>query len=122
MGWNYFKPSEVVGLDTELVAMLDKARHRADVPFIITDGLRTGDGKQDRNAVNNSAHLSGLAADLRCRDYHNLWRMLDGIFSAGFKRVGIYTQKIDGKVRPTHVHVDADLTKPQEVMWITEEL
>jgi len=122
MTWNYFKDAEVVGLDVELVAMLDKARHKAGVPFIITDGKRDGAGKQDRNAVNNSAHLAGKAVDLRCQDSTTLWKMLDGLLSAGFRRLGVYVQKIDGKLKPTHVHADNDATKPQEVTWVTEEL
>lgn len=122
MTWTYFKDLEVAGLDTELVAMLDRARHRADVPFVITDGKRTGDGKVDRNAANNSAHLAGLAVDLRCRDSRTLWKILDGLLYAGFKRIGIYFVKENGKTRPTHVHADADTTKDPEVTWLTEEL
>lgn len=122
MGWNYFKPKEVEGLDNELVAMLDKARHLSKIPYVITDGLRTGQGKQDRNAVSNSAHLTGHAVDLRCRDYQSLWKILFGLYSAGFKRIGVYFAKSDGKWLPVHIHVDNDLTKDQEVLWLTEEL
>lgn len=122
MAWNYFKDAEVVGLDNELVAKLDQARHLAGVPFIITDGKRDGAGKQDRNAVNNSAHLAGLAVDLRCRDSRTLAKMLAALYTVGFNRVGIYHKKIDGKSKPTHIHVDVDKTKDQEVTWLTEEL
>lgn len=121
--WNYFKDDEIVGLETELVAMLDKARHRSGVPYLITDGKRDGQGKQDRNAVNNSAHLTGHAVDLRCQTSNILFKMLDGLYFAGFKRIGVYyaTDKNTGKSYPTHIHVDNDLTKPQDVFWITEE-
>lgn len=122
MGWNYFKDSEVEGLDIELVAMIDKARHLSKIPYIITDGRRSGLGKQDRNAVNNSAHLTGHAVDLRCQDYQALWRMLSGLFASGFKRIGVYLKKQNDKWLPTHIHVDNDLTKDQEVLWLTEEL
>lgn len=121
MTWTYFKDSEVVGLDTELVAMLDRARHRSGVAYIITDGLRSGTGIQDRNAVNNSAHLAGRAVDLRCRDSRSLWKMLDGLLFAGFKRIGVYFIVAGGKATPTHVHVDNDLSKDQEVVWLTVE-
>lgn len=119
--WNYFKPEEVVGLDSELVAKLDVARHRSGVPYTITDGLRTAAGNTDRNAVNNSAHLVGKAVDLRCRDSRTLWKMLDGLVAAGFKRIGIYFVITDGNIRPTHIHVDTDETKDQEVVWLTLE-
>lgn len=121
MTWNYFKDSEVVGLDNELVAMLDKARHKAGTPFTITDGLRTPATNTDPNAVQDSAHLTGHAVDLRCEGSRYLWKMLDGLFSAGFKRIGIYFQIVEGRVRTTHVHVDNDLTKDPEVVWLTVE-
>lgn len=119
--WNYFSESEIAGLDTELVAMLDKARHRSGMPYKITDGLRSGLGNQDRNAVNNSAHLTGHAVDLDCNDSRTLWKILDGLLSVGFKRIGIYYKTENGKSSPTHIHVDIDSTKPQEVVWLTEE-
>lgn len=119
--FTYFKDSEIVGLDTELIAKLDQARHRSDIPFVITDGLRTADTNTDLNSVKNSAHLTGNAVDLRCHDFHSLWRMLDGLFFAGFKRIGVYIENADGKFFPTHVHVDNDLSKPQEVVWLTVE-
>ena len=120
--WNYFADEEVRGLDTELVAMLDKARHRAGISFVITDGLRTPDTNTDPNAVKDSAHLKGLAVDLRCHDSHSLWKILDGFYSVGFKRIGIYVQKTDGDVLlPTHLHIDTDLTKPQEVVFLRKE-
>ena len=121
MTWNYFRPEEVPGLDNELMAKLDQARHLAGVPFVITDGLRSGTGKQDRNAVNNSAHLSGMAVDLRCQDSRTLYKMLSALYTVGFKRVGIYFITESGKTRPTHIHVDVSVTLPQEVCWLTQE-
>ena len=127
--WNFFLDKEVVGLDTELIAMLDMARHKTKgpsfptgIPFIITDGKRDGTGKKDRNAVNNSAHLTGNAVDLRCRDYRSLSVMLAALTAAGFRRIGIYFKIVNGKPKPTHVHVDNDPTKDQDVTWLTEEL
>lgn len=124
MKWNYFDESTdplIVGIDPEVMAMLDKARHHSGCTYVVTDGKRTGTGAQDRNAVNNSAHLSGLAVDLRCRDSRSLWRMLNGLFYAGFKRIGVYFKVENGKAVPTHLHVDHDLTKDQEVCWLTVE-
>ena len=121
MAWNYFKDEEVKGLDNELVAKLDQARHLAQIPFIITDGLRTAAGNTDRNAANNSAHLTGKAVDLRCRDSRTLSKMLRAIYTVGFNRVGIYFTNIDGKQKPTHIHVDVDQTKDIDVAWLTVE-
>lgn len=124
MSWNYFNDQSdplIVGVDPEVTSMLDVARHRSGCAYVITDGKRTGAGAQDRNAVNNSAHLSGLAYDIRCRDSRTLWKMLDGLFFAGFKRIGVYFKLVNGKPVPTHIHVDKDLTKDQEVLWLTVE-
>lgn len=121
MAWNYFKDSEVMGLDVELVAMLDKARHRSGVPYKITSGKREPATNTDPNAVQDSAHLTGHAVDLDCNDPLALWKMLDGLLFAGFKRIGVYLTIAGPKGTPTHIHVDNDLTKPQEVVWLTVE-
>lgn len=121
MTWNYFKDAEVAGLDNELVAMLDKARHRSGIPYVITDGLRTPAANTDPNAVQDSAHLTGHAVDLDCNDSRALWKMLDGLLFAGFKRIGVYFTAAGGKGTPTHIHVDNDTTKDQEVLWLTVE-
>ena len=36
--WKYFSEKEVQGLESEFVAKLEKARHEAGIPFIITSG------------------------------------------------------------------------------------
>ncbi len=121
MAWNYFSDNEVVGLETEIVAKIDQARHLAGIPFVITDGKRYPETNTDPNAVANSAHLKGQAVDLRCRDSHSLWKMLQALFAVGFKRIGVYAA-IDGeRLLPTHLHVDTDLTKPQEVVFLSLE-
>lgn len=125
MSWIYFKKEEVEGLDNELVAKLDQARHLAKIPFIITDGLRTLSTNNDPNSVQDSAHLKGLAVDLRCQNSGDLFLMQRALYSAGFTRVGIY-YRIDEitktKLIPTHLHVDIDPDKPQDKTWSTLEL
>lgn len=116
--WNYFTDEESKGLDNELMARLDQARHIAGIGFIITDGLRTPATNTDPNSVQNSAHLTGHAVDIRCVDSHTLWKMLHALLEVGFKRIGIY---FNSDAHPTHLHVDNDLTKPQEVVFLTLE-
>lgn len=106
--WTYFTDKEVEGLDTELVAKLDQARHIAGVPFQITSGYRSMESNAAAQGVGDSSHLNGLAVDLACSDSHNRFRMLLGALQAGFKRVGVYNH---------HIHLDIDDSKVQEVTW-----
>jgi zinc D-Ala-D-Ala carboxypeptidase len=108
--WKYFAPDEVQGLDTELCAMLDRARGLAGIPFIITSGLRTvAENEALSESVKDSAHLSGHAVDLACADSVLRYAMLRGLLLAGFHRIGIYS---------AHVHADNDLSLPPNVIWV----
>lgn len=109
--YNYFKPEEVIGLDCELVAKLDWARGRAGVPFVITSGKRTVEENTKAGGVSESAHMKGLAVDLRCADSNARYCMVQALVLVGFKRIGLYTK---------HLHCDLDPTLPQEVIWMGE--
>jgi zinc D-Ala-D-Ala carboxypeptidase len=105
----YFKDAEIEGLDAELVAMLDWARGRSGVPFVITSGKRTPEQNERAMGVDASAHIKGLAVDLRCDNSPDRYKMVQALLLAGFKRIGVYN---------AHVHVDRDPDLPQEVCWI----
>jgi uncharacterized protein YcbK (DUF882 family) len=107
--WHFFKDSEVNGLDQEFVALLDRARGMAGVPFIITSGLRSPDQNKNIGGVEDSAHLFGLAVDLLCRDDLSRFKIVKALISLGVSRIGIYS---DG-----HIHCDVSTTLPQGVMW-----
>lgn len=107
--YTYFTPEEVEGLDAEFVAKLDWARGRSGVPFIITSGKRSPAENERVGGVDASAHVKGLAVDLRCADSQNRFKMMNALLLAGFKRLGIYDK---------HLHVDLDASLPQEVIWV----
>lgn len=114
MSWKYFKDDEVAGLENELVAKLDTARHVAGVPFIITSGRRTVDENEKATGVDRSAHIKGLAVDLRLEDGPaslNRFLIVNALLQAGFKRIGVYN---------AHVHCDIDDSLPTPRMWIGE--
>jgi hypothetical protein len=102
----WFTEDEIIGLDDKLVSMLDRARELAGIPFIITCGLVFDD--KPGSHVSDSAHLRGLAADLRCP--FSVWRfhMLPALLSVGFRRIGVYDK---------HLHADIDPSLPQDVIW-----
>ncbi len=106
----YFKPSEVVGLKPELVAMLDKARGIAGVPFKITSGYRTEAQNALVGGVEGSSHTKGLAVDLLVADEVAGGKILLALAQAGFKRFGFYK---DG-----HIHCDIDTGKPNPCYWV----
>lgn len=109
MEYKYFKPNEIISLDPYLVYLLDLARDIAGIPFVITSGYRTKEKNLKVGGVEDSAHLSGKAADLRCRNSVERFIMVDSLLAAGFKRIGFGAG---------HIHVDIDDEKPQNVMFI----
>ncbi len=119
--FNYFSNGEIKNLDLEFVAMLDRARHKAGIPFVITSGFRSPEDNFNAGGVQGSSHTKGLAVDLRCHSSTELWHILDGLFSAGFTRIGIYHRLQDNLIMPAHVHVDASLDLPQNVTWLKYE-
>lgn len=105
---NFFTEKEVDGLDQELIAKLDWARGRSGVPFIITSGKRTPEENERTMGVDGSAHIKGLAVDLRVSDSNARFKMVNALLLAGFRRIGIYD---------SHLHCDVDMSLPLDVMW-----
>jgi uncharacterized protein YcbK (DUF882 family) len=99
-----------VGLKPEFVALLDKARGIAGVPFKITSGFRTPAQNASVGGVQDSAHETGLACDLAVSDSVTGGKILLALAQVGFKRFGFYGDN--------HIHVDMDSTKPTPCYWI----
>lgn len=105
--FKYFKDSEIIGLDTRLVSMLDCAREKAGIPFIITSGLRTADQNAKVGGVSDSAHLKGLAVDIFCPNSTNRYKILKSLLEVGFTRIELCSR---------HVHADIDSMKQANVI------
>jgi len=119
--WNYFSDREVEKLEPEFVALLDRARHIAGTPFVITSGYRTDERNASVGGVQHSAHTKGLAVDLRCGDSRTLYQILRGLLEVNLNRIGIYFRLSQDNVVPVHIHVDFDRTKAPEVVWLNVE-
>lgn len=112
---NYFSKEEEQcrccgcgGLVPDFRKKLNEARDIAGIPFILTSAFRCEKHNQDVGGTSESAHLEGLAVDIKCTDAWSRFKILSALFEVGFCRIGI------GK---TFIHVDDDLTKPQGVVW-----
>lgn len=132
--WKYFDDAEVAKsqLVPELYSKLDVARSKTvtptlpnGVPFIITSGRRTPDGNSVlKGAVPDSSHLTGQGADLWIEDDQHMYAMLQGLYAAGFRRIGIYFMQDTAdanRLIPRHFHVDIDETKPQDCCFVKRE-
>ncbi len=95
MQWNF--------LDT-----LEEARFLAKVPFKITSGYRTITHNKKVGGSETSSHLKGIAVDISCTDSASREKILYGLISAGFVRIGI---------AKTFIHVDLDTNKP-DAIWL----
>lgn len=114
--YRWFSDAEAQGIEPELMAMLDVARERAGVPFVITCGLRTPEKNAEVGGVHDSAHLadaSGFsrAVDLACDNSIDRWKIVFALKEAGLKRIVI---------EPRCVHTDLDESKPQFCLALWE--
>ncbi len=104
--YKHFNPKQdpkMIGVSPTLMKILDKMRTIADTPFIITSGVRTPEQNKEVGGVANSAHLKGLAVDLRIVNYNSLTKMLYGI-SQVRKENPIFLE-----ITKSHLHLDIDV-------------
>jgi hypothetical protein len=128
MSYKYFNVKDdpmIIGVDEKTMRLADAARERSGIPWTVTSGKRTPDqNAADANSVKDSAHLTGQALDIRCTDYHQFWAMVFGLMNTGARRMGIYFKTCSDnptKLIPTHLHIDTDPDKPQEIFFATLE-
>ena len=100
-------------LDQELLVKLEQASVISDMDYTITSGYRPGVDGID-HGIKNGPHMTRKAADIRCHDSVTRYKMLYGLFKAGFKRIGI------GNSSQPHIHVDVcpSTEFPQVVLWL----
>ena len=99
-------------MDDYFLQMLDDARHKAGIPFVITSGYRCPSHNRAVGGVANSAHTKGLAADIACSDERSRGYIIGALYEASFNRIGIH---------PDFIHVDDDDSKSADVVWLYKE-
>ena len=88
------------------LSMLDKARDIAGVPFTINSGFRTEQHNKKVGGSDTSSHLKGYAVDINCDTGPDRLKIVIGLLSAGFRRIGI---------AKGFIHVDNDPGKPDTI-------
>lgn len=96
-------------MNLDFVERLDALRDRCWFPFAISSGYRTAAHNAKVEGVDGSAHVAGLAADIRVADGRQRIILVREALVMGFGRIGI---------GHNFVHLDVDPTKPQNVMWV----
>jgi hypothetical protein len=107
--YQFFSDEEVSGLQDSTCQKLSIARGMAQVPFVITCGLRTvAENAALPESVPDSSHLTGNGVDLACSDSQTRYAMIKGLLGAGFNRIGVYS---------AHLHADDSPTLSPNVVW-----
>ena len=94
-----------------LIMGLDRARKKAEVPFVVLSGYRCPIHNKKSGGSPTSGHISGDAADIWAKDGATMFRVVSGLLAAGFTRIIIYKRGF--------VHTDLSMDKPQG-MWVME--
>lgn len=120
MKYKYFEESEFEcpccqdnKIKPEFVERLDAARFLAGVPFGVESGYRCPKHNLNVGGEQNSAHLTGYAADIRTAGSQRKSAIVKALITVGFTRIGINNGT---------VHVDmAEQVNPEvypaNVMW-----
>lgn len=95
-------------MQEDFLKLLDKARKKAGIPFMITSGYRTAHHNEKVGGKLNSAHPRGWAADIKADNSRNRMKIMKACLDVGFVRVGFMRNAI---------HVDCDPDLPQDVLW-----
>lgn len=96
-------------MDPSFLQLLDKIRESAGIPFIINSGYRTPRHNEEEGGKSNSAHLRGLAVDIRAVSGIAKFKIMQAAIFCGVNRIGI------GK---HFIHIDIDTTLPNPTIWL----
>ena len=102
---------ESCGMDIslELKALIDNARDIAGVPFVINSGARCETYNAKVGGRPNSAHLEGMAVDIKCTDSRSRSIIERAFCELGVTRKGVYK---------SFLHFDVSKARPQNVTWL----
>jgi len=98
-----------IDMGKNFISKLDLAREISDTSYVINSGYRCESHNDAVGGKSDSAHLKGLAADIKATDSRKKFNVIKGLIEAGFNRIGIDKE---------FIHVDFDDTKDKDVIWL----
>ena len=102
-------PYSGLKMNKEFINLLQTARTKAGIPFIIISGYRSKEHNALVGGVSNSSHLKGLATDILVKNSGVRYIILKSLISVGLYRIGIHHD---------FIHVDIDNNKPKNLIWL----
>ncbi len=99
---------DISKISNKLMNQLALAQKICPVQIILTDGFRTVEQDKALGDSGNTAHVRGLAVDIRCRTSQDRYAIIKALLAAGFNRIGD---------EATHIHADIDTSLPSMVIW-----
>lgn len=96
-------------IDISLKLALEKLELKVGYALNFSSGYRCYDCNLLAGGVKQSAHMRGLAVDVRADNSGERFHILHGAVLLGFQRIGI------GK---NFIHLDVDYDLPQQALWL----
>jgi zinc D-Ala-D-Ala carboxypeptidase len=99
--------------DKNFLAMVDKIRDKVGEPLVLNSAARCKKHNAAIGGAKNSAHVLGLAVDIKCTDSHLRYKIVSAAYAVGIKRIEWGTR--------SWVHIDAatpDTGHPQERLFL----
>ena len=101
-------PCHIEQMAPAFLERLDRIREAAGIPLVLNCAYRSREWDLAKGRSGNSAHTRGLAVDIRCLSDATRWRIIRAAIACGITRIGIGS---------TFIHLDADPSLSQEVVW-----
>ena len=92
-----------------LLHQLNRLRGSFGKALYVNSGYRCKKHNKKVGGKENSAHRRGTAADIKCTNSADRYKLIQLAFLLGFKRIG---------VSKDFIHLDVDEELPQVVFWI----
>lgn len=102
------EPGSGSNMKPHVLRALDALREKVGFPLIINSGYRTEAHNTKVKGSIYSAHLRGLAVDIKAMSGRARYDIVVAALELGFKRIG---------VAKTFIHLDMDESLPGQCIW-----